>query len=60
MSVPIEKRDKALLLLNTALSKKKVTIKFVQRLAGTLNFINRARASNFRTEINESPYHLIA
>ena len=42
ISVPIEKRDKALKLINYAMDKKKVTVKFIQRLAGTLNFLNRA------------------
>ena len=40
--IPFEKKVKALNLLNYALSKKKVTIRFVQQLAGTLNFLNRA------------------
>ena len=42
ISIPIEKRDKALKLINYAMDKKKVTIKFIQRLAGTLNFLNKA------------------
>ena len=42
VSIPVEKREKALSLLEYASNKKKVTIKFVQRLAGTLNFLNRA------------------
>ena len=40
--VPAEKRVKALNLINWAISKKKVTIKFIQQLTGTLNFLNRA------------------
>ena len=42
LSIPENKRLKALDLINYALMKKKVTIKFVQKLTGTLNFINRA------------------
>ena len=42
ISVPVEKCDKAINLLQTALVKKKVTVKFIQRLTGTLNFLNRA------------------
>ena len=42
VSVPREKVWKALDLLETAISRKKVTIKFIQRLTGTLNFLNHA------------------
>ena len=42
LSIPIEKVNKALDLLNWAIDKKKVTIKFIQRLTGTLNFLNKA------------------
>ena len=42
MSIPVEKSNKAMELINWALQKKKVTIKFVQRLTGTLNFLNKA------------------
>ena len=42
LSVPVEKRVKAVNLLQYALSKKKVTIHFIQKLTGTLNFMNRA------------------
>ena len=42
LSIPEEKIHKALNLLNWALQKKKVTVKFVQRLSGTLNFLNKA------------------
>ena len=42
ISVPDEKRKKALDLLHYALDKKKVTIKFIQRITGTLNFLCRA------------------
>ena len=40
LSIPENKRLKALNLINYALMKKKVTIKFVQKITGTLNFIN--------------------
>ena len=39
--IPLEKRKKALDLIHTALNEKKVTIKFVQKLTSTLNFLNR-------------------
>ena len=42
LAIPEEKRIKALNLLDWAICKKKVTIKFVQRITGVLNFINRA------------------
>ena len=42
LSIPEEKRNKALTLINYAVSKRKVTIKFIQQLAGTLNFLGRA------------------
>ena len=42
ISIPKEKKDKALYLLNAAIDRKKVTIRFVQQLSGTLNFLNRA------------------
>ena len=38
--IPMEKKAKALNLLNWAMNKKKVTIKFVQQLTGILNFLN--------------------
>ena len=41
LSIPLEKKNKALNLLNTAIDKRKVTIKFMQKLTGTLNFLNR-------------------
>ena len=41
LAVPIEKKNKALELINIAIQKRKVTIKFVQRITGTLNFLNR-------------------
>ena len=42
LSIPVDKKTKALTLLNYAIDKKKVTIRFVQQLTGTLNFICRA------------------
>ena len=42
MIVPEDKRLKARNLLNWAINMKKVTIKFVQQLTGTLNFLNKA------------------
>ena len=41
LAIPIEKKIKALDLLQTTIDKRKVTIKFVQKLTGTLNFLNR-------------------
>ena len=38
--IPIEKKRKALHLLDYAIDKKKVTIKFIQKLTGILNFLN--------------------
>ena len=42
LSIPHEKVTKALNLIRWAIAKKKVTIKFIQRLTGTLNFLNKA------------------
>ena len=42
LAVPWEKQVKAINLLNLAISKRKVTIKFIQKLTGTLNFLNHA------------------
>ena len=42
VSVLHDKVTKALILLQWAISKKKVTIKFIQQLTGTLNFLKRA------------------
>ena len=42
ISVPIEKHDKAFNLLVEGVNKRKVTIKYIQKLMGTLNFLNRA------------------
>ena len=41
LSIPEEKVHKATFMLNQAMDNKKVTIKFVQQLTGTLNFLNR-------------------
>ena len=41
LPIPLEKQVKAIHLIQTALSKKKVTIHFIQKLTGTLNFLNR-------------------
>ena len=41
-AIPQEKRNKALHLISTACSKRKVTVKFVQSLTGTLNFLCKA------------------
>ena len=42
ISVPTEKVHKALQLLHSVISRNKITIKTVQCLTGTLNFLNRA------------------
>ena len=42
LSIPLDKKEKARHMINFAMDKKKVTIKFIQKLAGTLNFLNRA------------------
>ena len=42
LSIPESKRCKALNLINYAIEKRKVMVRFVQQLTGTLNFINRA------------------
>ena len=42
MSVPMEKTEKAMLLLNQAINSKKAMVKFIQRMTGVLNFINKA------------------
>ena len=41
LALPMDKRVKAIHLLNYAIDKRKVTVKFVQQLTGTLNFLNR-------------------
>ena len=42
IAIPMEKKIKAIKLLNYAIQKKKVKIKFIQQLTGTLNFLNKA------------------
>ena len=42
LSIPEEKRLKAVNLINWILAKKTVTVKLIQRLTGVLNFLNRA------------------
>ena len=42
LSLPLEKRDKALRLLNDLTGKKKVTVKQLQVLTGYLNFLTKA------------------
>ena len=42
VSIPAEKTTKALNLIEWTLSKNKATIKWIQRLTGLLNFLNRA------------------
>ena len=42
LAIPQEKRNKALHLISTACSKRKVTVKFIQSLTGTLNFLCKA------------------
>ena len=42
ISIPEEKRIKALNLINHIMQKKKVTVQELQNLAGLLNFLNRA------------------
>ena len=42
LSIPIEKRDKALKLLDYFADKKKATVKELQVLTGYLNFLSRA------------------
>ena len=42
ISLPIDKCQRALLLLTYAINKKKVTIKFIQTLTGMPNFLSRA------------------
>ena len=42
LCIPLEKKEKALNLLKWAVAKKKVAIKFIERLTGTLNFISKA------------------
>ena len=42
LTVPIDKKNKAINLLKLAVSKKKVTVLTIQKLTGTLNFLNKA------------------
>ena len=42
LAVPCDKKLKAQNLLTWAIQKRKVTIHFIQRLTGTLNFLNKA------------------
>ena len=42
LSIPFDKKERARQMINFAMDKKKVTIRFIQRLTGTLNFLNRA------------------
>ena len=42
LSLPIEKRDKAINFLSWSMDKKKVTVLDIQRLTGLLNFITKA------------------
>ena len=42
ISIPQEKVNKALSLVRQVIHRKKVTVKFIQRLTGTLNFLNKA------------------
>ena len=41
LAIPEDKRIKTVNLLKYTIHKKKVTINFVQKLTGTLNFLNR-------------------
>ena len=42
VSVPVEKLQKTLFLIDQILSKKKVTVKMMQQICGLLNFLGRA------------------
>ena len=42
LSIPVDKRVKAVNLLNLVIDQRKVTIKFIQQLTGTLNFLQKA------------------
>ena len=42
IAIPLDKIIKAANLIQLAISKHKVTIKFIQQLTGTLNFLNKA------------------
>ena len=42
LSIPLEKRERAVFLLQTVLQKRKVTVKQLQTLCGYLNFLTKA------------------
>ena len=42
LSIPLEKCNKAVDLLQSAVTSRKVTVKFIQKITGTLNFLNKA------------------
>ena len=42
LSIPEEKRNKALAMLRSAVDKSKLIVKDIQKLTGTLNFLNKA------------------
>ena len=42
LALPEDKTNKALFMLNRAIEKKKLTVKAIQSLTGTLNFLNKA------------------
>ena len=42
ISIPIEKKNKAVQLLKWVIGSRKITVNIVQKLTGTLNFLNRA------------------
>ena len=46
LAIPQEKRIAAINLLRYAINQRKVTIKFVQKLTGTLNFLNNCSWSD--------------
>ena len=43
LSIPLDKQEKALKLLNDLLGKKKATVKYLQVLMGYLNFLTKAK-----------------
>ena len=40
--IAVDKRDRALLEIHTAIAKRKLTFKQIQQMTGLLNFLNRA------------------
>ena len=42
LSIPLEKQEKALRLIRDTISKKKVTVRYLQVLTGYLNFLTKA------------------